>query len=138
MGAAMKMIALIDYGSGNLHSAARAVRVQLTLPTGWFIAEFHGEELSENPSEVDPQHLAPNDAMIFHQIVSTCDQAATGDEQLEVTAHYQDPVTRQPRTTIFRHGCFELFRQIASSPESMSQFSITTSSQPSRSIPSLL
>ena len=46
--------------------------------------------------------------------------------------------TRHPRTTMFRQGFFELFRQIASSPESMSQFSIRTFSQPSRSRPSLL
>lgn len=51
----------------NLAVAARDVRFQLTLPWYFGIKKFHGEEYSPNPSEVEPQHLAANDTMTFHQ-----------------------------------------------------------------------
>ncbi len=83
----------------NLEIAAADVRVELTLPVGWYIEEFHGEQSSTNPGEVDPQHLAPNDSMIFHQIVSTCgDIPVSGDEQIECIAHHRDPETWEPRS----------------------------------------
>ncbi|MBN1774051.1 MAG: VWA domain-containing protein [Deltaproteobacteria bacterium] len=49
--------------------AVRDVRVELTLPGVFRIEEFHGEEYSAIPEEVEPQHLAPNDAMVYHQIL---------------------------------------------------------------------
>jgi len=78
----------------NLDIAARDVRVELDLPPGWLMKEFHGEEYSEEPEEVDPQHLAPNDAMIFHQLLETCgDLPVTGGEEFVITAEYKDPFT---------------------------------------------
>ncbi len=52
--------------------AVRAVRLELTLPWYMRVAEFHGEAISTNASEIDPQHLAPNDAMVFHQVLQSC------------------------------------------------------------------
>src|SRR5262245_28890486 len=52
----------------NLEIAARNVQVKVTLPPTFKIAEFHGEQISANPEEVEPQHLAMGDAMIFHQV----------------------------------------------------------------------
>jgi Ca-activated chloride channel family protein len=52
--------------------AARDVRVELTLPPGFEIVQFSGEEQSTNPHEVEPQHLAPNDSMVFYQTIETC------------------------------------------------------------------
>jgi Ca-activated chloride channel family protein len=60
--------------------------------------QFHGEEVSTVAAEVDPQHLAPNDAMIFHQTVMVCgDLAVTGGEQIIAEAEYRDPVTREQK-----------------------------------------
>jgi Ca-activated chloride channel family protein len=56
--------------------AARAVRLELTLPWYMRVAEFHGEHISTNPREIDPQHLAPNDAMVFHQVLQACTPSA--------------------------------------------------------------
>ena len=52
-----------------LFRSVRAVRLELTLPWYMRVAEFHGEAISTNAREIDPQHLAPDDAMVFHQVV---------------------------------------------------------------------
>jgi Ca-activated chloride channel family protein len=54
----------------SIEVAAYDVRVRLTLPGVFRIEEYHGEEYSEIAKEVTPQHLAPNDAMIFHQLLA--------------------------------------------------------------------
>ncbi|MBN2719323.1 MAG: VWA domain-containing protein [Deltaproteobacteria bacterium] len=83
----------------NMEIAARDVQVSVTMPPGFYVEEFHGEEISTVKAEVDPQHLAYNDAMIFHQLINTCgDLVTTGAEEFTVTATFQDPLTRQPKS----------------------------------------
>lgn len=74
--------------------AARDVQVRLDLPPGFEIVRFSGEEFSANPDEVEPQHIAPNDAMVFHQRVATCAPDLV-DEFAEVTVavRYKNAVT---------------------------------------------
>jgi Ca-activated chloride channel family protein len=80
----------------NIAVAARNVQVSLILPWYFGIKEFHGEELSTNPAEVEPQHLAPNDAMNFHQILSLCDPSlARRGDPLTAVVRYLDPLTRE-------------------------------------------
>ncbi|MCA9698814.1 MAG: VWA domain-containing protein, partial [Myxococcales bacterium] len=74
--------------------AARNVRMQLTMPWYFGIKEFHGEEYSANPEEVEPQHLAANDAMSFHQIIASCDpKAPRTDDTIKARVDYLHPVT---------------------------------------------
>jgi Ca-activated chloride channel family protein len=85
----------------TMQVAARDVRVRLDLPPGFEVVKFSGEEISTDPAEVEPQHLAPNDAMVFHQTLTTCapqliDEAA----ELSVTVRYLDAVTFEPREVI--------------------------------------
>ena len=78
----------------NMMVVARNVRLQLTLPWHFGIKSFHGEEYSGNPAEVEPQHLAPNDAMTFHQIVSSCDpQHITVCDTVTARVEWTDPIT---------------------------------------------
>ncbi|MBW2276052.1 MAG: VWA domain-containing protein, partial [Deltaproteobacteria bacterium] len=85
-----KFLSIIDV-------AARDVRMELTLPPGWWIEEFHGEEYSTDPVDVDPQHLAPNDAMIFHQVLDTCgDLTVSGEEEIYAEAQFYDPLSYAP------------------------------------------
>jgi len=78
--------------------AARAVGVEMVMPAGYVMQEFHGEEYSEDPTEVEPQHLSPGDAMLFHQILTDCTpEAHDGSEEFEFTVTWEDPVTRQPQ-----------------------------------------
>jgi len=78
--------------------AARAVGVEMVMPAGYVMEEFHGEAYSEDPTEVEPQHLAPGDAMLFHQVLTDCTpEAHDGSEEFQFTVTWQDPVTRDPR-----------------------------------------
>lgn len=53
--------------------AARGVQVELTMPWYFQMHKFYGEEYSADPKEIEPQHLAPGDAMIFNQVLKACD-----------------------------------------------------------------
>ncbi|MFV8755802.1 vWA domain-containing protein [Nannocystaceae bacterium ST9] len=83
----------------NTTVAARDVRMQLTMPWYFGIKEFHGEEYSANPEEVEPQHLANNDAMSFHQIIQSCDPSAPQtDDVIKARVDYLDPITGEARS----------------------------------------
>lgn len=74
--------------------AARDVQVQLDMPPGFEIVKFSGEEFSAVPEEIEPQHIAPNDAMVFHQSIATCAPELAGeDAEITVTARFLDAVT---------------------------------------------
>ncbi|MCA9635803.1 MAG: VWA domain-containing protein [Myxococcales bacterium] len=78
--------------------AARDVQVRLDMPPGFEIVKFSGEEYSANPDEIEPQHLAPNDAMVFHQTIRTCAPELVEDAtEIKVTARYKDAITFEPR-----------------------------------------
>ena len=79
--------------------AARGVQVEMIMPAGYVMEEFHGEEYSEDPQDVEPQHLAPGDAMLFHQILADCTPSDhDGSEDFAFTVTWTDPVTREART----------------------------------------
>lgn len=83
----------------TLDVAARDVQVQLDLPPGFEIDKFSGEEYSTDPSEIEPQHLAPNDAMVFFQSISTCAPDLVDDDAtIAVTVTYKDAVTFEERS----------------------------------------
>ncbi|MGB1016671.1 MAG: vWA domain-containing protein, partial [Nannocystaceae bacterium] len=75
--------------------AARDVRVQLDLPPGFEIVTFSGEEFGTDPSEIEPQHIAPNDSMVFHQRITTCAPELIDDgvPQIGVKVTYADAKT---------------------------------------------
>ncbi len=78
--------------------AARDVRVRLDMPPGFEIVRFSGEEYSSDASEIEPQHLAPNDAMVFHQTIQTCAPELVDDAaSFTVTTRWQDAVTFEQR-----------------------------------------
>jgi Ca-activated chloride channel homolog len=83
----------------NFDVAALDVKVMLTLPSAFSVVKFHGEEISENPSQVKPQNLAPNDQMIFNQIVGTClPEATTGLESFEIVVSWVDPESKESKS----------------------------------------
>lgn len=78
----------------NTTVAARNVQMQLTMPWYFGVKEFHGEEYSADPAEVEPQHLAFNDAMSFHQILQSCDPDAPHQlDRIKAKATYLHPQT---------------------------------------------
>jgi Ca-activated chloride channel family protein len=91
----------------TLEVAARDVRLDVTLPPGFVLDVFHGEEVSTNPAEVEPQHLAPNDQMLYHFTLADC--AGPDDGRtfgFDVT--FLDPETRQERTVSVSRTVAEL------------------------------
>ncbi len=81
----------------NTEIAALNVRLQVTLPSMFVVREFHGEQISSIPTEVRPQHLSPNDSMLYHLQLEDC-----GSEEEETgfifTATWQSPFSGEPRT----------------------------------------
>jgi Ca-activated chloride channel homolog len=88
----------VDRFDEVLDVAARAVRVELRLPWYMGISQFFGEEFSRDPRMIEPQHLAPNDAMVFSQILSGCSPELVKEtDPVEIVAHWQVPITVQNR-----------------------------------------
>jgi len=86
--------ALLERFLQHVEVAARNVRVELTLPPSFKMLEFHGEEYSTVPSEVEPQHLAMNDVLVFHQVVDSCaPEVLTDLSELRVVARYGDSLS---------------------------------------------
>ncbi len=78
----------------TLDVAARDVRVKLDLPPGFEIVSFSGEEYSADPQAIEPQHLAPNDAMVFYQTIRTCAPELVDDgATVGVTVRWKDART---------------------------------------------
>ena len=78
----------------NVALAAKDVRLEMTLPPGFATETFYGEQISQNASEVEPQHLGPNDSMMYVQTVRDCSADAESAEALfEFTVTWQDLAT---------------------------------------------
>lgn len=93
----------------HVEVAARDVQVALELPPTFGVAAFYGEQISTNKDEVEPQHLAANDAMIFHQTLHSCaPEALTGAEEVKVTATWKHPVTGVETQSTFAASFSEL------------------------------
>ncbi len=86
-----------DQFISTMDVSMRDVSVQLDMPAGFSVVRFSGEEISMNPDEVEPQHLAPNDSMIFHQELETCaPERVSDDTAFTVTVRYLDGTTFEP------------------------------------------
>ena len=87
--------------------AAHDVQVRLDLPSGFEVVRFSGEAISADPSEVEPQNLAPNDSMVLFQTVESCaPESVDVDDQVGVTVTWNDPITGEAKETsdTFRFG----------------------------------
>ena len=93
----------------NVQIAARAVQVALTLPPTFQIKSFYGEEFSEDPDEVEPQHLGANDSMIFSQTIQSCaPEGLDLSAPLSVTANFEEPLTLTKGTVTITTSLAEL------------------------------
>jgi Ca-activated chloride channel family protein len=92
----------------NLEVAARDVRLSMTLPPGFVITEFHGEQISTHEADVVPQHLAPNDAMLYHLVLADCGDARDGTERFDFSVDWEDARTGAPHTDVADASIAEL------------------------------
>ncbi len=59
---------------------------------------FSGEQSSTNPDLVDPQHLSPDDAMVFNETFVACSPTSVnGSDTIGAKATYQTPITHEAR-----------------------------------------
>jgi len=92
--------------------AARDVAVRLDLPPGFEVTRFSGEAISTDPKEVDPQHIAPNDAMIFHKTIQTCaPELVTEQTEVVVTATWRHATSFETHEIQLRTSFGELLAQ---------------------------
>jgi Ca-activated chloride channel family protein len=92
--------------------AARNVSLQLDLPPGFEVEQFSGEGYSTDPREIDPQHIAPNDSMVFFNQLVTCAPELVGeDSAITVTVRYQDAVDRGAHETVLSSTWGELLAE---------------------------
>ncbi|HAN30320.1 MAG TPA: hypothetical protein DCQ06_01860 [Myxococcales bacterium] len=95
----------------HVEIAARDVQVALELPPTFGVKAFYGEQISTKKEEVEPQHLAANDAMIFHQKVTSCaPETLTGDEPIAVTATWTHPQTGKETQSSFSASLNQLLQ----------------------------
>ncbi len=82
----------------NMDIAVRAARLELELPWYMRVHTTSAEVISTDPRLVDPQHLAPNDAMVFQQTLRACSATiVSASDEVSVRATYEDRVTHAPR-----------------------------------------
>ncbi len=97
----------------SIEISAWEVRVALTLPGVFRIEEFHGEEYSAIPEEVRPQHLAPNDAMVFHQLLAASDpDAVQGSDEISAVVEWRD----HPSGTVRSTGASDTLETLVKTP----------------------
>jgi Ca-activated chloride channel homolog len=78
--------------------AARNVQLRLDLPPGYELVSTAGNPTSFDASPFEPQHLAPNDALVFHHRIRTCaPELVTSNATITATVIWIDPATLLPR-----------------------------------------
>jgi len=88
----------------NFDLALKNVRLKMTMPAGWEMTEFHGEQVSSKASDVTPQYLSPNSQMIYHLTVRRASGGTENQDEEAVTlksvfsfeAEYT-PIGKQPQ-----------------------------------------
>ncbi len=89
--------------------AARDVELQLALPPGFEVMRFSGEGISSEPDVLDPQHIAPNDSMVFYNHLATCAPDLLDDSAaISVTVRYKDAIDFEQRELSLRTTWGEL------------------------------
>jgi Ca-activated chloride channel family protein len=91
--------------------AARDVQIRLDLPPGFFLKRTSAEEVATDPDEVRPQHIAPDDAMVLHQTVSSACPDPDPELPFTVAVTWLDPVTFEPHEATATATLGELLAQ---------------------------
>ena len=77
--------------------AVRDIRLELTVPWYFTLKTTSAEQTSTNPKEVDPQYLAPGDAVVINNTFLPCaaEQWKESDT-IQAKATYKRPFTQEP------------------------------------------
>ena len=83
----------------SMSTSARDVQIRYDLPPGFRIERFSGEEISEDRREIEPQHVAPNDAVVLYQHLASCAEPDLS-QRISVTVSYYDGLSFEPRSAV--------------------------------------
>lgn len=98
-----------DRFSEVMEVAWRSVRLELTLPWYMEMQHFYGEESSTNAREIEPQHLAPGQAMVFAQILKPCSATVVNPQDpLRFRVTFQTPLTHEDQDVVIESTLAEL------------------------------
>jgi len=96
----------------TMEVAARDVRVEVTLPWYFQMLRFYGEEYSEDPDEVDPQHLAPGDVTVIMQTIKACNAEVVNlADPVSLRVTWDTPIQRQSRSQVIDTTLGDLIAQ---------------------------
>ncbi|MBK8255473.1 MAG: VWA domain-containing protein [Polyangiaceae bacterium] len=91
----------VDRFDETMEVAARGVQIELTMPWYFSISKFSGEEFSTDPTEIEPQHLAPSDAVVLNQVLKACDPAVVNNaDPIKLRVTWQTPITYENKETL--------------------------------------
>ena len=80
----------------TMEVAVRDIRLELTLPWYFMLKSTSAEQTSTNPAAVDPQYLAPNDAIIFNNTLVPCSASQVNpNDQIRARVTYSRPLTHE-------------------------------------------
>jgi Ca-activated chloride channel family protein len=97
--------------ASTLTVAARDVQIRLDLPAGFELVRTSAEEVSTDPEQVRPQHLATDDAVVIHQVIESCAGEVPDETALTVHASWLDAETFAPREASLQATFGELLAQ---------------------------
>ncbi len=84
-----------------LEVAARDVQLSISLPPGFVVDDFSGEEISTEPGVVTPQHIAPNGRMLYDVDLLDCSiDASSAEYPITFSANWTDPLTGLETTKV--------------------------------------
>lgn len=90
---------LADRFDETMDIAARGVQIELSLPW-YFIVEGKSIDGHVSSTPVEPQHLAPNDAMVFFLQTTACDPAVYDqNDDVRIRVSWKEPITYLSRVT---------------------------------------
>ncbi|MBI5535912.1 MAG: VWA domain-containing protein [Deltaproteobacteria bacterium] len=77
--------------------AVRDIKLELTVPWYFTLKTTSAEQTSTNPQEVDPQYLAPGDAVVINNTFLPCAESQWKDtDVVQARATYKRPFTQEP------------------------------------------
>ena len=81
----------------TMEVAVRDIRLEQTVPWYFTLESTSAEQTSTNPEEVDPQYLAPSDAIVFYNKFFACSPAMVNlEDPIIAKATYTRPFTQEP------------------------------------------
>ncbi|MDF1664181.1 MAG: VWA domain-containing protein [Planctomycetota bacterium] len=89
--------------------AAKDVRLHISSSGTWNVNQFHGAHIMNKEERINPQHLPPNNQMVYHIVLSRNEMRL--DQKLIFKVNFRDPLTHKLKSTVVEQSLRELLRE---------------------------